>query len=435
MKKIVTVILALFMLTIVSAQPVDQYIGDAMKNKAWRELRQLVLLEGGNIQTPLLKPLSKFFISHYYNQPDSVIHYGGILLEKYQAELGGSVEGIIYFMSDNLARLGHFDEASAILHAFNKAVADAGLPVNEQYINFEHQYRVLHQFGGFSMQRPDKTVKIPLRYHSNLREDPVMIFTQVVMNGETVDVTYDTGAGVNVISSEKAIEIGAHIIDSIGIDVHGISPQSSQFAIVDSIRLGGILYTNVPFQVVDFATGDEEADFKRKEIDFQCILGSQTMMPLGEIQFDFEQGQLIIPNKPSVTPNFAPNMYRSESNQFIVDLYDYTSKDVIDALLNTGASYSMLTSTYYNKNENIFKDVVPTNTIRYAGGGGVNYAKTFNTSMKYKVGDRIAYIDSINVAIDEGEKGFKSDFLFGLNALTLFDKVTINFTDMWIKMD
>lgn len=435
MKKITIAILAFFVLTNVSGQPVDQRIGDAMNNKAWRELRQLDLSEGENIQTPFLKPLSKFFISHYFNQPDSAIHYGGILLEEHQTELGGSVEGIIYFMSDNLARLGHFEEASSILHAYNKAVANAGLPVNEQYINFEHQYRVLHQFGGFSMQRPDKTVKIPFRYHSKLREDPVMIFTQVVMNGETVDVTYDTGAGVNIISSQKASEINAHIIDSIGINVHGISSQSSQFAIVDSIRLGSILYTNVPFQVMDFATGNKEADDKRKEMNFQCILGSQTMMPLGEIQFDFEQGQLIIPSKPSATPNFAPNMYRSESNQFIVDLYDYASKDVIDALLDTGASYSMLTSTYYNKNKNIFKDVIPTDTIRYAGSGGVNYAKTFNTSMKYKVGDRTAHIDSINVAMDEGEKGFKSDFLFGLNTLTSFDKVTINFTDMWIKMD
>lgn len=368
LKKIIVALFGSFLLMNIYAQSIDERIGSAMNNKAWPKVRQLYLSEGENIQTPFLKPLSKFFIAHFYNQPDSAIYYGDILLKKHQSELGTSVEGIIYFMSDNLARLGHFEEASAILHAFNKAVADAGLPPNEQYINFERQYLALHQAGGFSMDKPDKTVKIPFRYHSNLRKDPVMIFAQSEMNGKPVEVTYDTGAGVNVISLEKAVEIDAHIIDSIGINVHGISLQSSKFAIIDSIRLGSILYTNVPFQVVDFATRNEKADAKRKEINFQCVLGSQTMIPLGEIQFDFEHGQLIIPNKPSNTPNFAPNMYRSESNQFIVDLYDYASKEVIGALLDTGASNSMLTSTYYNKNENIFKDIVPTDTVRYAGG-------------------------------------------------------------------
>lgn len=55
--------------------------------------------------------------------------------------------------------------------------------------------------------------------------------------------------------------------------------------------------------------------------------------------------------------------------------------------------------------------------------------------MKYKVGNTMAHTDSMSVAMDDGDKGFKSDFLFGLNTLTSFDKVNINFTDMWIKMD
>lgn len=46
---------------------VDERIGEAMNGSNWAELRSLYLSDGKNLQTPFLKPLSKFFISQFYN--------------------------------------------------------------------------------------------------------------------------------------------------------------------------------------------------------------------------------------------------------------------------------------------------------------------------------------------------------------------------------
>ena len=89
------------------AQTIDEQIRNAINNSSWLELRNLDEKEGDKIQTPVLQPLSRFFIAHFFNKPDSALLYGNILLEKHQAELSGSIANILYYMSDDAACLGH----------------------------------------------------------------------------------------------------------------------------------------------------------------------------------------------------------------------------------------------------------------------------------------------------------------------------------------
>ena len=85
---------------------IDERIGEAMNGSNWAELRSLYMSDGKNLQTPFLKPLSRFFISQFYNEPDSAIKYGKEILEKYQDELNSSVPSIMYFMAEDYATLG-----------------------------------------------------------------------------------------------------------------------------------------------------------------------------------------------------------------------------------------------------------------------------------------------------------------------------------------
>ncbi len=78
------------------AQSIDEQIGNAMNNQSWHQLRSLYEKDGDKIQVPFLKPLSKFFLAHFFNQPDSALYYGNVLLTKYQTEIGGSAPGIFF---------------------------------------------------------------------------------------------------------------------------------------------------------------------------------------------------------------------------------------------------------------------------------------------------------------------------------------------------
>lgn len=433
-RNILGAIAAIFFCGISHAQTIDERIGEAMNNELWHELKELYDTQGQEIQTPFLKPLSEYFIAHFFNRPDTALHYGNILLEKYQVELGGSVGNVMYFMADDAARSGDPEYARQILHAYNEACRQAGLS-DMSFEELEQQYNALARCGGFKVEKPEKDVKIPLTYHSRNRKDPVSISVNAEINGKKARFNYDTGAGVNVISHELANELGITPIDSASIKVKGVTTMTSRFAIADSIKLGDIVYRNVPFQIIDFSTGNAEADVKMRETGLQCVLGSQTMMPLGEIWFDFASSCLVVPAEPSPEPDYAPNMYRDAANAFVVNVYDYASVSNIEAVLDTGASYGGYTFKYYDKNRSLFEGVVPTGTIRYAGAGGVGYSKVCYKDMKYNIGGQTLRSDSATVSMEGSIQGEAHEMLLGLPEMTKFDRMIINFTDMWVKFE
>lgn len=397
-----------------AAQSVDERIGNAMNSESWHQLRKIYMEEGAHIQSPFLKTLSRFFVAHFYNEPDSALHYGGILLEKYQGDLGGGVANVLYLMSDDAARLGLWNDAYQMMHAYNAALRDAG---------------------GFQVIKPAKEIRIPFSYLFGKRENPGLICLSAQIHGETVRINYDTGAGTNVMSEEMARKLNLKLYDFAGTQIGGVSQVNSKFAIIDSVCLGEIVYRNVPFQIIDFPTGNAEADAQLKEIGLHCVLGTQTMMPLGEIQFDFANCNLIVPEKTSAKPSYAPNIYRSAGNAFVLSLYDCKSQADINAHLDSGAAYHGLTFKYFDRNRGLFEGLVPTDTLRYAGAGGVSSAKIGYTDMHYKIGDRTVKSDSVRVAMEGDLQGEEFDMLYGLPEMTAFDKMILNFKDMWLRME
>lgn len=101
-RNILGAIAAIFFCGISHAQTIDERIAEAMNSESWYELKEIYDAHGQEIQTPFLKPLSEYFIAHFFNRPDTALHYGNILLEKYQAELGGSVGNVMYFRDSRL---------------------------------------------------------------------------------------------------------------------------------------------------------------------------------------------------------------------------------------------------------------------------------------------------------------------------------------------
>lgn len=434
MKRIVLILLALLSFAAVYSQSVDERIGNAINRGEWRELRSLYKDEGTSLQTPILHPLSNFFISHFYNQSDSALYYGAKLLNEHQASLGASVGSVIYLMANDFAKKGEYENAAGILKQYNDALKAGGVRPDSIFIAFENQYHAIARQGGFSMLRPEHDVRIPIKYQKN-RKEPGMMFVEAQLNSHTCDVTYDTGAGINMISKQLAKKLCLHIHDFEGTAIDGVGTAGSAFAILDSLRIGDIIYKNVPFQVVDFSTGHQLADSVINEIGLQCVIGLQTMFPLQEIQFDFKNGYLNVPHTQSAVPDYAPNIYISGENVLIMSVFDKKSNKTIDALIDTGASTSHLTSRYYAANRNLFVGITPNDSIRMAGIGGVEIVKAISTTWEYRVGDGHYMNEPILVSTDENV-GFvsKYDCLLGLPSLAQYDCVTINFKDMWVRL-
>lgn len=183
------------------------------------------------------------------------MHYGGILLEKYQGDLGGGVANVLYLMSDDAARLELWNDAYQMMHAYNTALTQAQVPTEPLFVATENQYAALRDAGGFQVIKPAKEIRIPFSYLSGKRENPGLICLSAQIQGETVRVNYDTGAGANVMSEEMARKLNLKLYDFAGTQISGVSNVNSKFAIVDSVCLGEIVYRNVPFQIIDFFNG------------------------------------------------------------------------------------------------------------------------------------------------------------------------------------
>ncbi len=415
------------------AQSVDERVAEAMNTGAWHDLRRLYEEQGDSLQTPFLHPLSKFFLFHFYNRPDSALYYGGLLLEQYQAELGESVPSTMYLMAEDCARLGDYEGAADLLHQLDEAFKQAGVDTPPVFLGFEGQYRAMAGRGALRVERPACDVVLPMRYHNDDRRDPVMLFVPTELNGVACEVNYDTGAGANVMSQEMADRIGAYIAPVEGIPVIGVERVASRFAIVDSVKLGAITLRNVPFQIIDFATGHDEADAKMEELGYECVLGSPTMLPLAEVRFDFAGRKLVLPAMSSPKPPFAPNLYYSANNYLILSVQDEISGQAVEANLDTGAAFTYLTGRYYGRNGELFADMQPTDSLRMAGAGGVSVMRTVPLAWEYEAGGVHVVGDTVQVAVEGGEADVPYDCLLGLPSLMRHDEMTVNFRDMWMS--
>lgn len=419
------------------SQSIDERIGNYMNNGKWPELRRLYFEEGDKLQSPMLHLMSRFLIYHFYNQPDSALHYGVELLNKHQAELGQSVGPTVYFMADNFARVGDFKNATQILHMYNDAARQAGAVPDSIMVHYEKQYQVLADCGGFQTIRPNHDISVPLRFFSDKFLDPVMLYIPIKINDISFDATYDTGAGINMISRELAEQIKARVFNTQGLKIRGATNEdiSSCFAIIDSIQLGDIVYRNVPFQVMEtHLTDHSEADKKIKGLNMQCILGNQTMLPLREIQFDFAHKCLRIPAQTSTMPDFAPNIYRSVSKMLMLSLKDQKSGKTIVANLDTGSAITMLTTKYYNENKEMFASQQPNDSVRLVGVGGVSIMDAYSIPWSYIVGYTETTQDKVSVLVGDSQISEEYDCLLGLPSLVQHDLLTINFKDMWVKL-
>lgn len=433
MRKTILTLISVLSLLSAFGQSADELIGSAINQQHWNELRILYSQRGNELSDPTLNVLSKFLINHVYNRPDSAIYYGAELLNKHAANLGSLTGSVIAFMAYNFEKVNDLKNAQGILKQYNEALQAAGQPADPVILAYENQYRALDEKGGFSIIRPQKEVCIPISFLDS-REKPGLIFVNTQIGGQTYRTIYDTGAGENIISKDIAEKLGLPIYSFEGLVIAGVGLQATSFTIVDSLQLGDITYKNVPFQVVDFHTGNKEADTEMEKIGFNCILGVQSMLPLGEIHFDFEKKMMAIPAQLSISPESAPNMFFTQSKTLGINVWDKHSGQQLYGLLDTGGSISTLTAKYYYEHPTLFEGMISNDSVCLAGVGGTHTIKTISTSWAYSVDGKHFFEEpvTVNTTTDgKGEEGF--DFLFGLPSLTCHNRVTINFKDMWIQ--
>ena len=406
------------------AQTADTRIGTLINESNWFELKRTMEVTPRDSVSPLLYRMGTAMTAHYFNRPDSACVAIGTVLNEHQEEIGGQNSvNMAALMATNLTRCGRYEEAAADLYTM--------------YARESPLCRPLHPAGEYHL---------PFTFnddmHKGYKKSGHFLMLDARINRTNEPVVFDTGAGMNIISSSQAKACGLRQTE-ITIDMQGIGTQQGRIALADTLRIGPMAWQNVPFLIVDTRTGDAEADSVGGLL--QPVIGLPIMLSMKEVQFDFEHRELVIPATPTPNPLNSSNLLRTDSEGLRVESRDDEGHPMY-MHLDTGSYGSDLTARWYAAHRTQVEAQGQPDSLRMAGIGGVSRQKTYRIPhLTYRIGQGEATIEDVHVSTGldlrtgqpVGEMFGIDDIdgIIGLGLLEHFRRVTLNLEEMYIDAE
>ncbi len=436
MKKVIYTLVALICAySIGFAQTYDEKIGNAMNRGDWFGLDSIYKSAPKDSIHQFLEVYSRCLIGNRFNRPDiSIPAFTKLFnLQSEFLNLGNLLNSSVMFAMD-LSRTGDNEKAaqivSSILDATRQHLDSAAIAGMQKYVN---QYAALSaykpysiDFGGQSVATvPFRLVPVGPEEHNSL----LMHLNECSINGIPADITFDTGAGVNVISDSLAQKLGLIPLDA-ALSVGGLGMQAGQCAIAKELRLGSLTITDVPFTIIAMSANHKEADQYMN--CFDIVVGSELMLQLKDLTIDFANRQITVPATAPTVSNTSPNMCFSPSMNLLAQGKIH-GNPMLMCIDSGDASYGVLDKAFYERNKEYIITHSELDSLRRAGIGGVHISQCYRVpDLEAQLGGSSVIVPQIDVLIDDNPKGMNYECNFGLKSLMLFGKVHFNMVDFTI---
>lgn len=395
--------------------------------KAYREqnyfrLDKLVSSLDSGIQTPEVL-LFKAKLGYVFNDPEASNEAINILLKKYPREFNDTIVSNLYLMrSFNFTRLENYKEAladgSAFIDKFS-VLYDSTFLLETKDDNL-----VREALADVPKMEAIKTSDVQIPIH---RDMAGLINLPVVLQNDSVDFVFDSGANMSVIVSSIAEKYGFKPLGT-KIYVQAITGKrmEAQLALVD-LKMGNIEIKNSPFIVFP----DSLLSFANGAYTIKGIIGFPIMNALKEFTVKDDKF-LLIPKTPAKTSsrNFALDQYTP------VIMVTYQN-DTLPFHFDTGANSSMLYSTFFNK----YKDFVLQNckkkTGQVEGAGGATDVEAYILPKANLTASGVRTdLDSIRILtkslMSNQDKLYGN---FGQDFMKKYKVMTVNFEEMNIRFE
>ena len=415
-----------------NAQSTDEKIAEAMNNSDWFALDSLYRTEPKDSISQFLEIFSRCLIGNRLNRPDVSIPAFAELFNTQSAnlDLGNMLNSSMMFAMD-LSRVGDNKTAAKMLSLNLEAVRThldsttiAGV---EQFIN---QYEALSKYNPYKITFENLEGTIPFEIvpvGPEKNNSVLMYLRNTSLNGIDADITFDTGAGVNIISDSLAIKYNLIPLDASST-VGGVGLQNGKYAIAKELKIGDIIVTDVPFYVMNIITNNEEAD---KYVDcFNIVVGSELMLQLKDLTIDFANNKIIVPSVAPKRSQVSPNMCFSSQMNLLGKGIVKGDKMLMN--IDTGdASYGSLGKGFFEDNKEYITTHCKLDTIRNAGIGGVNISECYRVpNLSIELGNNEIKATEMVVVLKENMGGtFGYECNLGLKSLMLFRKIRFNMVD------
>lgn len=431
MKKLIIITTTVLSFFTAMAQSIDERIGAAMNSSDFFGLYDIYHDAPKDSINPFLEVFSRCLLGNRFNRPDISIPAFDELL-KNQAEyldLNLLLQSSVMFSMD-LSRVGKNEEAynflSSVLSTACQTVDSVSLT---PYANMAAQYKALTKYSPYLISIDGNKGTIPfdtVPTGKSGSQQYLMQITDARINGNPVKITFDTGAGVNVITDSLA---KAYRLDFLDADVAatGVATSAGRYAIARELKLGNITVKDVPFYVIDIRSHNEEAD---KYIDvLEFIVGSELMLQLKDVTLDFSAKEIQVPEVAAAPSGMRPNMcFSSEMN--LVTESEINKQPVMMKLDSGDAGFGRLNKYFYEANKERLTSHCQSDTVNMAGVGGVW------SVLCYKLPDATMTLGGNSVTVPlfdvqtEQHGIYMEENNLGIKSMMLFRKIRFNLVDM-----
>lgn len=413
-------------------QSSDEKIADAMNKSDWFALDSLCQTEPKDSIDQFLEIFSRCLIGNRLNRPDVSIPAFTELFntQSENLDLGNLLNSSMMFAMD-LSRIGDNKTAATMLSSTLSSIRthldSATIAGVQQYIN---QYEALSNYNPYKITFENSVGTIPFEVvpiDSQKNNSVLMHLRNTSINGVEADVTFDTGAGVNIISDSLAHKYNLIPLDA-SITVGGVDIQNGSYAIAKELKIGDMIVRDVPFYVINITTNNEEAD---KYVHcFNIVVGSELMLQLKDLTIDFINNKIIVPSIAPKRSQVSPNMCFSSQMNLLGKGTVKGDKMLMN--IDTGdASYGSLGKEFFENNKEYITTHCKLDTIRNAGIGGVNISECYRVpNLSIELGNNEIKAPEIVVVLKDNMGGtFGYECNLGLKSLMLFRKIRFNMVD------
>ena len=430
MQKIILSILLFCTLT-VNAQNIDEQIANAMNTGDWIELDSIYNEAPKDSIWDFLEVYSRCLIGNRLNRPEVSIPAFGELLQNHSEELGlDNLFSSSLMYAIDLSKVGKNKEAAELLTSI--------LNTTKEYLDSENVtvlqnqldlYNALSEYNPYSLTFQGETATIPFSIinaendkGSRLKLDSCSI------NGMEADITFDTGAGLNVISQEMSDKLQLIPLNA-SVIAGGINDVDGRYVLAKEITLGNLTVTDVPFVILPLETGDEEAD--KFLTQYGIIIGVPLMLQIKDFTLDFVNNEITIPANAPERTNQKPNMCFGDGQIFSVK--GSVLNEPLFMHIDTGnADYADLGSQFYVNNKEFVETHGKLETVGRAGAGGVHKSEVYLVSdIPVELGGNTVIPAEILVAKEDLShiSALRFGCNIGLKTLMMFSKVHFNLID------
>jgi hypothetical protein len=404
------------------SSPAERPAGNAARLFAERryfELNRLLAAQAGNVQTDML--FYRGMMASAFNRPEASVEYLNAYLKKAEATAPKArLREVFSALADDYTKLfeyGRVAEARQKVFALMKNELDA-----PAVADFERVIAFWNALKAYSPQ----TVRIP-----ESTEIPAVGRMEVMANLGTLEVALmpDTGSSLSLIIRADAERLGFQILDApVQVGTATGEGVLARPAVVPELRIGAVTIRNAVFLVVP----ERMLYFPEIKRQRSGTLGFPILNALKEITFT-RGGIIDIPARPSLEGE--PNFFLDQTKPILRAAYEGHR---LLFLLDTGGFSSELYPPFFSAfRKEIIKRGIPAVAVIEGVGTQVKVPTYLMRGLSFFVAGRMVDFkrDFVILTKPTSEGSDIYDGSFGIDLLSLFNRMTINYESMRFALD